>query len=72
MLSYELQKDGVTIIALHPGRVDTDMGNAYKGTAVAPFITPSQSVADQLKLYDRLSLQDSGKFFSYTGDVLKW
>ncbi len=65
-LSHDLAPLGILAIVLDPGWVKTDMGgpNAW--------ITPEESVSGILKLMDRLTLADTGKFFHYTGSEIVW
>lgn len=35
-------------------------------------LEPHESVAGQLKLVTGLTINDSGKYFSYTGEVFPW
>lgn len=68
-------KDGVIIVPVHPGGVDTAMFYESGGTkefAGKLAITPEESAKKQLALYLRLTIEDTGKFFSYTGEVLPW
>lgn len=62
----DLRPRGVITVALHPGWVKTRMGGQG-----AP-VTVQQSVAGQQKLFDRLTLADSGHFFNYDGRELPW
>jgi NAD(P)-dependent dehydrogenase (short-subunit alcohol dehydrogenase family) len=82
-LSVELANEGFTLISLHPGAVSTDMGNdvvnkfAAKSPEIGEYmrgisITPEVSVTGQLKLIDNLSKEQTGKFYSYTGEELVW
>lgn len=65
-LSNDLRARGVTVVALHPGWVKTRMGGQG-----AP-LTVQQSVAGQQRLFDRLRLADSGRFFNFDGKELPW
>ena len=65
-LCSDLGPRGVTVVSLHPGWVQTRMGGAN-----AP-VTVQQSVAGQQLLLDRLTPQDSGRFFNYDGAQLPW
>jgi NAD(P)-dependent dehydrogenase (short-subunit alcohol dehydrogenase family) len=65
-LSNELKDRGITVIALSPGWVKTDMGGKS-----AP-LEPVDSVAAMRKLIGRLKLADSGKFFSHNGQAIAW
>lgn len=65
-LSLDPNLSGVTVIALHPGWVRTDMGG--------PMATLSgeESARKILAVVDRLTPQDNGKFYTYTGDEYPW
>ncbi len=65
-LSLDPNLSGVTVIALHPGWVRTDMGG--------PMATLSgeESARKILAVVDRLTPQDTGKFYTYTGDEYPW
>ena len=65
-LSFALKDDGVIAIVLGPGWVKTDMGgpNAH--------ITPEESIGGMLPVVDSLTLDDSGSFFNYAGDIVPW
>lgn len=65
-LANDLKPRGVTVVALHPGWVQTRMGGDK-----AP-LTVEASVAGQQDLFDRLALQHSGRFFNYDGTELPW
>lgn len=79
-LASELDGEGYTVVAIHPGVVSTDMGNygiteaAKNGMDMKTFgvITPAESASAQLKVFDNLDKSKSSKFFSYTGDELPW
>jgi NAD(P)-dependent dehydrogenase (short-subunit alcohol dehydrogenase family) len=65
-LALDPNLSGVTVIALHPGWVRTDMGG--------PMATLSgeESAKKILSVVDRLTPQDTGKFYTYTGDEYPW
>lgn len=65
-LHHELKGEGFTCIVVHPGWVQTDMGGPK-----AP-LTPEQSVSHLIALIDKLTQDDSGKFFNYDGATLPW
>lgn len=65
-LHNELKGEGFSCVVVHPGWVQTDMGGPN-----AP-LKPEQSVASLIKLIDKLSTTDSGKFFNYDGSILPW
>ena len=57
---------GVTMVALHPGWVQTDMGGGSADLSVA------RSVADLRATVRRLGLADNGGFFNHDGQPLAW
>ncbi|KAL3143458.1 hypothetical protein ABBQ38_002273 [Trebouxia sp. C0009 RCD-2024] len=65
---------GFTVISLHPGVVDTDMGSRPQEIVdtAKPEISPEGTAKAQVELYDKLTSKDTGKFFGYKGDVLPW
>ncbi|MCO6452153.1 MAG: SDR family oxidoreductase [Caldilineales bacterium] len=59
-LAADLRRDGIVIVTVHPGWVQTDMGG--RGAAITP-----QESAQGL-----LTLADSGEFFTWQGDKHPW
>jgi NAD(P)-dependent dehydrogenase (short-subunit alcohol dehydrogenase family) len=65
-LAVDLKAKGITVIALHPGWVRTDMGGAS-----APLVA-ERSVKDLRTVIERASIADSGRFFNHDGSPLPW
>lgn len=65
-LAATLAPRGVTVVALSPGWVRTDMGGAG-----AP-LAPQDSVRGLRKLLAGLRPEDSGRFFSHDGSAIPW
>lgn len=65
-LSYELKSDGIIVIALHPGWVQTDMGGSH-----AP-LTPAESISAMLATIEAKSEAESGQFFDRNGEVIPY
>ena len=65
-LARDLASKNITVIALHPGWVKTDMGG-YN----AP-INPQESISGILKVLDSITIKDTGSFFDYKGDIIAW
>jgi len=65
-LAFDPETHGVTIIAMHPGWVRTDMGgpNAH--------LSPEESAIGILKVTDQLKPEDNGKFFTWEGIEYPW
>jgi len=65
-LAIDLKPSGITAVVFHPGWVKTDMGGP------GALISAKQSVSGIRQVIDRLTLDDSGKFFGYDGQVIPW
>jgi NAD(P)-dependent dehydrogenase (short-subunit alcohol dehydrogenase family) len=65
-LSIDLKPRGVTLIAVHPGWVQTDMGGP-RAT-----LTPAQSVAGLSEVVLGLTPEKSGRFFNHDGAEIAW
>jgi NAD(P)-dependent dehydrogenase (short-subunit alcohol dehydrogenase family) len=65
-LALDLKDQGVVAIALSPGWVRTDMGGPN-----AP-LDPPTAVAGMRSVLDKVTLNDSGKFFHFDGRELPW
>ncbi len=64
--SNDLRKDDITVIAMHPGWVQTDMGGA------GATITTGVSISGMRKVIEGLNVEDSGRFLVYDGGELPW
>jgi len=65
-LAQDLREEGIVTVVISPGWVQTDMGGADAPTPV------TESVAGVIGVIDRLTLQDSGGFFSFRGERIAW
>jgi len=65
-LAIDLKPSGITAVVFHPGWVKTDMGGP------GALISAEQSVSGIRQAIDRLTLDDSGNFFSYDGQMIPW
>jgi NAD(P)-dependent dehydrogenase (short-subunit alcohol dehydrogenase family) len=65
-LAFDLQAEGISVLALDPGWVQTDMGGR-EGR-----LTPEQAVEKMVKVIDQSTLAQSGQFFRYDGQVHQW
>ena len=66
MLAFDLDKEGISVICVHPGWVQTDMGGASAD------ISPSESASGILQVIDALTLAQTGRFYTYAGDEHSW
>lgn len=67
-MSLGFAKDEILCVALHPGWVQTDMGNAA-GLAPMALDRNVQSILDTIS---HLSEKDNGAFVDWEGNVLPW
>src|SRR5205814_5035868 len=65
-LAPEAKPSGLSVVALSPGWVKTDMGGA------GAEISPQESIGDMRRLIARLTASDSGKFLRRDGSPLPW
>ncbi|XP_030326606.1 C-factor-like isoform X3 [Strigops habroptila] len=70
--SLRYKEDGILCIALHPGWVQTDMGNMGDTGSQKPPLTVDESVQGMLKVLSSLSEKDTGTFLSWEGKVIPW
>ncbi|NOH79314.1 SDR family oxidoreductase [Vibrio sp. RE86] len=65
-LSNDLTKDGFTVLALHPGWVQTEMGGPNA------LIDTDTSAAGLVQVINNADQNQSGKFINYDGSELPW
>lgn len=65
-LSLDLKDKGITVLALHPGWVQTDMGGPNA------LITVEESVSGQQRILETCSPDQTGAFLNYDGEPLPW
>ncbi len=66
VLSFELRPKGIIVLLMHPGWVRTDMGGP-----AAPLL-PDESAAGILRVLEKATLSDSGRFLTWEGKELPW
>jgi NAD(P)-dependent dehydrogenase (short-subunit alcohol dehydrogenase family) len=69
-LHHDLSKLGISVVALHPGMVATDLTKDYPGTF--SYIQPEEAARGLIARMDELDLSSSGQFRHANGDKLVW
>jgi NAD(P)-dependent dehydrogenase (short-subunit alcohol dehydrogenase family) len=70
LVARQEQKEGVTVVMLHPGAVVTERQaylEGFKGMIEMPF-----SVTHMIETIDKLTIADTGKFLNYDGTTAPW
>ncbi|MEM8757606.1 MAG: SDR family oxidoreductase [Planctomycetota bacterium] len=65
-LAVDLAPQGIGVVCVHPGWVETDMGG--KGAD----LSPEESSRNIIVTMDGLQAADTGRFIDYKGDELPW
>ena len=65
-LAVELSNQEVIVSLMHPGWVKTEMAGDVAD------IEPSESAAGVIEVVKGLTMEDSGKFLKWTGDIHPW
>ena len=65
-LSIDLQPQGISVVTLHPGWVQTDMGGSNA------LINTQTSVAGMRQVIEYLNLNNTGRFIAYDGQPILW
>jgi NAD(P)-dependent dehydrogenase (short-subunit alcohol dehydrogenase family) len=65
-LALDLRPDGIIVVALNPGWVQTDMGGSSGD------LTPTESVRGMLGVIERLTEADTSRFFTWEGQEHPW
>jgi NAD(P)-dependent dehydrogenase (short-subunit alcohol dehydrogenase family) len=66
LLARALDERGITVLALHPGWVQTDMGGQDAT------LSAEDSAAGLLQVIDGATADDSGRFLDWQGEALPW
>ena len=70
LVARQEQKEGVTVVMLHPGAVVTERQaylEGFKGMIEMPF-----SVSHMIETIDKLTIADTGRFLNYDGTTAPW
>jgi NAD(P)-dependent dehydrogenase (short-subunit alcohol dehydrogenase family) len=69
-LHHDLSPRGISVLALHPGMVATDLTKDYPGQHA--YIQPEEAAAGLIRDMDELTIKTSGRFQHANGDYLPW
>ena len=64
--AHELRNHGITVLLLHPGWVQTDMGGPSAPVSI------EQSITGMRRVIDKATQAETGHFYDYTGRQLPW
>jgi NAD(P)-dependent dehydrogenase (short-subunit alcohol dehydrogenase family) len=64
--AHELKGRGITILLIHPGWVQTDMGGPSAPVSI------EQSITGVRRIIDKATLAETGHFYDYTAKQLPW
>jgi NAD(P)-dependent dehydrogenase (short-subunit alcohol dehydrogenase family) len=67
-LAYELKGRQVAVGVINPGPVDTDM---MKGVRM-PLQPPAEAVGKVIGIIDNMTIENTGKFWNYSGGQVPW
>jgi len=65
-LAFDLRSDGIIVVAINPGWVQTDMGGSTAD------LTPAESVGGMLKVIEGLTEAHTSKFYTVEGREHPW
>ncbi len=65
-LATDFRADGVIVISIHPGWIQTDMGGPQATR------TPEETIPTMMKVIDGLTINDSGSFLNWDGNIVPW
>ena len=69
-LHHDLSPRGISVLALHPGMVATDLTKDYPGQHA--YIQPEEAAAGLIRNMDELTVKTSGRFQHANGEYLPW
>lgn len=68
-LAADVKKDGVSVAMFHPGGVKVEK---FADLNFPGMISPQESISGMIKVIDGLTVENTGKFWSHTGETMPW
>jgi len=65
-ISHALKAKKITVVSLHPGWTQTDMGGSWAD------IKPDVSISGMRKVIAGLTIKNTGQFLRYSGEIVPW
>ncbi|KAK9959017.1 hypothetical protein ABG768_011106 [Culter alburnus] len=65
-LAEDFKKDGILVMALHPGWVQTEMGGPQA------YLTTAESISGMMKVITSITEKDSGTLLDWEGNNIPW
>jgi NAD(P)-dependent dehydrogenase (short-subunit alcohol dehydrogenase family) len=65
-LAGMLRRDGITVISLHPGWIQTDMGGPQAR------MTLEEAIPGVMQVIDNLTITDTSQFYNWDGKQIPW
>jgi len=69
-IEFARTKPNTALIALHPGTVNSDLSQPFRGQQIGR--DPQDAVSDMLNILVNVKKEDSGSFLTYSGEKLPW
>ena len=69
-ISHSLKDQGIVVVLVNPGPVDTDMMARARGRM--PLRTTTLAVDEMVTVIDNATLNDTATFYNFDGTVLPW
>ena len=66
MLALSLREEGIIVLQQGPGWVKTEMGG--EGAE----IMPEESISAMRRIFERVTIEDSGRFLNWNGEEMPW
>ena len=72
-IEWQYKNPNCCVIAFHPGTTDTQLSKPFqKHVPAGKLFTPEYVAKSLMSLFETLTADDTGKFFSYDGSEIPW